>query len=169
MASLFDLCSAVIALLCAIPWYIRPHYNGTGQYAFKLHQHVCTHHSISDDRNTMVDTLLRKQNIGGSLYRVLLSFKGTTFMSDRVCGTGLRWRWPQYATSPVLLGSQWVNQCLPSPTHDWAAGAAKHDPVSSLKTVSHQIALRNIMFHSREWSTCLLNWEKNIWLFIYMA
>ena len=44
--------------------------------------------------------------------------------------------------------------------HDWAAGAAKHDPASSLKTVSHQTALRNIMFHSREWSTCLLKWEK---------
>ena len=43
------------------------------------------------------------------------------------------------------------------------------DPASSLKTVSHQTALRNIMFHSREWSTCLLNWEKNIWLFIYVA
>ena len=26
---------------------------------------------------------------------------------------------------PVLLGSQWVNPCLPSPMHDWAAGAAK--------------------------------------------
>ena len=33
-------------------------------------------------------------------------------------------------------------------------------PASSLKTVSHQAALMNIMFHSREWSTCLLNWGK---------
>ena len=77
--------------------------------------------------------------------------------------------WWQLLASPVLLGSQWVNPCLPSPMHDWAAEAAKHDPASSLKTVSHQTALRNIMFRSREWSTCLLNWEKNIWLFIYMA
>ena len=43
------------------------------------------------------------------------------------------------------------------------------DPASSLlKIVNHQNALRNIMFHYREWSTCLLNWG-NIWLFIYMA
>ena len=77
--------------------------------------------------------------------------------------------WWQLLASPVLLGSQWVNPCLPSPMHDWAAEAAKHDPASSLKTVSHQTALRNIMFRSREWSTCLLNWEKNIWLFIYIA
>ena len=75
--------------------------------------------------------------------------------------------WWQLLASPVLLGSQWVNPCLPSPMHDWAAEAAKHDPASSLKTVSHQSALRNIMFRSREWSTCLLNWEKNIWLFIW--
>ena len=68
--------------------------------------------------------------------------------------------WWQLLASPVLLGSQWVNPCLPSPMHDWAAEAAKHDPASSLKTVSHQTALRNIMFCSREWSTCLLNWEK---------
>ena len=68
--------------------------------------------------------------------------------------------WWQLLASPVLLGSQWVNPCLPSPMHDWAAEAAKHDPASSLKTVSHQSALRNIMFRSREWSTCLLNWEK---------
>ena len=74
--------------------------------------------------------------------------------------------WWQLLASPVLLGSQWVNPCLPSPMHDWAAEAAKHDPASSLNTVSHQSALRNIMFRSREWSTCLLNWEKNIWLFI---
>ena len=44
--------------------------------------------------------------------------------------------------------------------HDWAAGATKPDPASSLKTVSHQTALRNIMFHYREWSTCLPNWGK---------
>ena len=75
--------------------------------------------------------------------------------------------WWQLLASPVLLGSQWVNPCLPSPMHDWAAEAAKHDPASSLKTVNHQSALRNIMFRSREWSTCLLNWEKNIWLFIW--
>ena len=61
--------------------------------------------------------------------------------------------WWQLLASPVLLGSQWVNPCLPSPMHDWAAEAAKHDPASSLKTVSHQTALRNIMFRSREWST----------------
>ena len=60
--------------------------------------------------------------------------------------------WWQLLASPVLLGSQWVNPCLPSPMHDWAAEAAKHDPASSLKTVSHQTALRNIMFRSREWS-----------------
>ena len=41
-----------------------------------------------------------------------------------------------------------------SPMHDWAAGAAKpDDPASSLNIVSHQTALRNIMFHYREWST----------------
>ena len=68
--------------------------------------------------------------------------------------------WWQLLASPVLLGSQWVNPCLPSPMLDWAAEAAKHDPASSLKTVSHQTALRYIMFRSREWSTCLLNWEK---------
>ena len=68
--------------------------------------------------------------------------------------------WWQLLASPVLLGSQWVNPCLPSPMHDWAAEAAKHDPASSLKTASHQSALRNIMFRSREWSTCLLNWEE---------
>ena len=34
------------------------------------------------------------------------------------------------------------------------------DPASSLKTVRHQTALRMIMFHYREWSTCLLNWGK---------
>ena len=67
--------------------------------------------------------------------------------------------------SPVLLGSQWVNPCLRSPMHEWAARSAGQlslftDPASALKTVSHQTALRNIMFHSREWSTCLLNWEK---------
>ena len=62
--------------------------------------------------------------------------------------------WWQLLASPVLLGSQWVNPCLPSPMHDWAAEAAKHDPASSLKTASHQTALRNIMFRSREWSTC---------------
>ena len=60
------------------------------------------------------------------------------------CQWSLSW-----LASPVLLGSQWVNPCLPSPMHDWAAGAAKpDDPASSLKTVSHQTALRNIMFHS---------------------
>ena len=68
--------------------------------------------------------------------------------------------WWQLLASPVLLGSQRVNPCLPNPMHDWAAEAAKHDPASSLNTVSHQTALRNIMFRSREWSTCLLNWEK---------
>ena len=76
--------------------------------------------------------------------------------------------WWQLLASPVLLGSQWVNPCLPSPMHDWAAEAAGHDPASSLKTVSHQSALRNIMFRSREWSTCLLNWEK-IYGYSYMA
>ena len=29
--------------------------------------------------------------------------------------------------SPVLLGSQWVNQCLRSPMHEWAARAAELD------------------------------------------
>ena len=86
--------------------------------------------------------------------------------------------------SPVLLGSQWVKPCLRSPMHEWAARAAKPDtdPASSLKIACiYQTALMNIMFHSREWSTCLLNWgkiygysyiwhnRKNIWLFIYMA
>ena len=41
------------------------------------------------------------------------------------------------------------------------------EPRAAAATVSHQTALRNIMFRSREWSTCLLNWEKNIWLFIW--
>ena len=57
-----------------------------------------------------------------------------------------------------LSRPQCVNPCLPSPMHDWAAGAT--DPASSLKPVSHQTALRNIVFHYREWSTCLLNWGK---------
>ena len=81
--------------------------------------------------------------------------------------------WWQLLASPVLLGFQWVNPCLPSPMHDWAAEAAKHDPASSLKTVSHQSALRNIMFRSREWSTCRehmsVELRKSIWLYIYMA
>ena len=66
--------------------------------------------------------------------------------------------------SPVLLVPQWVYPCLPSPMHEWAARAAKPvtDPASLLKIDCHpsDCTLRNIMFHSREWSTCLLNWGK---------
>ena len=77
--------------------------------------------------------------------------------------------WWQLLASPVLLGSQWVNPCLPSPMHDWAAEAAKHDPASSLKTVwpSDCTEEHYVSFPGMEHMSVEL--RKNIRLIIYMA
>ena len=69
--------------------------------------------------------------------------------------------------------SELAHVCKVSCHHAWLDSWGSQltqpaDPASSLKIVNHQNALRNIMFHYREWSTCLLNWG-HIWLFIYMA
>ena len=81
--------------------------------------------------------------------------------------------WWQFFYAPV--NGQWVNKqalyflglselthvCeVPCMTGQLGQLSLLTDPASSLKTVSHQTALRNIMFHYREWSTCLLNWGK---------
>ena len=61
--------------------------------------------------------------------------------------------------SPVLLGSQWVNPCLQSPMHEWAARAAKPDtdPASSLKIDYHPWDCTDEHYVSfPEWSTCIV-------------
>ena len=70
-----------------------------------------------------------------------------------------------------ILGVSHLNPCLPSPMHDWAAGAAKLDnsPSQLTKdcqpsdcTEEHYVSLPGMEHMSVEL-------RKNIWLFIYMA
>ena len=73
--------------------------------------------------------------------------------------------------SPVLLGSQWVNPCLRSPMHEWAARSA--EPVywpSQLIKDCHPSDCNEehyVSFPGMEHMSVEL--RKNIWLFIYMA
>ena len=73
--------------------------------------------------------------------------------------------------SPVLLGSQWVNPCLRSPMHEWAARSAEpvYWPSQLTKycqpsdcTEEHYVSFPGMEHMSVEL-------RKNIWLFIYMA
>ena len=79
--------------------------------------------------------------------------------------------WWQLLASPVLLGSQWVNPCLPSPMHDWAAEAASwgswawpsqltKDCQPSECTEEHYVSFPGMEHMSVEL-------RKNIWSFIY--
>ena len=65
----------------------------------------------------------------------------------------------------VLLGSQWVNPCLRSPMHDWAAGALPSQLTTRLSAI--RLHRWHIMFHSREWTHVCWIEEKYMVIHIY--
>ena len=82
-------------------------------------------------------------------------------------------QWVNYQALYFLDLSELAHVCKVPCHHAWLDSWVRQltqpaDPASSLKIVNHQNAPRNIMFHYRGWSTCLLNWG-HMWLFIYMA